>query len=51
VLEAVLYGGLVVSLHGEGQDWTQFSPTWIAGAAVAPLFLWAPYAALKLKVR
>jgi hypothetical protein len=33
------------------RDWTQFSPTWIAGAAVALLFLWAPYAALKLKVR
>jgi hypothetical protein len=51
VLEAALYGGLVASLHGEGQDPTQFSPTWIAGAAVALVFLWASYAALKRNPR
>ena len=51
VLEAILYGGPVASLHREGQDPLQFSPAWIAGAAVALLFLWAAYAALKLRVR
>jgi hypothetical protein len=51
VLEAILYGGLVASLHSEGQDPLQFSPAWIVGAVLALIFLWATYAALKLRAR
>ena len=51
VLEAVLYGGLVASLHTEGQDPLQYSPAWIAGAVVALVFLLAAYATLKPRAR
>jgi hypothetical protein len=51
VLEAALYGGLVASLHSDGQDPSQFSSTWIVGAVVALVFLWASYLALRRGVQ
>ena len=49
-LEAILYGVLIGSLHADGQDPTQFSVSWIVGAAVALVFVWASYVALKPRV-
>jgi hypothetical protein len=49
LLQAILYGGVVVSLRIDGGDPTTFSLAWIAGALVAVLFLWASYVTLKTK--